>query len=98
MRSVLIGPGPSRTFPDTFQLPAVSPAFCTGSLLEGDHSFVEGEITLESNQLITSTYGRGRHLGNEVGHRCIDGGIWEGERSYRSRNLIGTRAITCHSL
>ena len=32
MRSVLIGPGPSRTFPDTFQLPAVSPAFDTGWL------------------------------------------------------------------
>src|ERR1700675_1286810 len=30
MRSVLIGPAPARTFPDTFQLPAVSPAFCTG--------------------------------------------------------------------
>ena len=29
-RSVLIGPGPGRTFPDTFQLPAVIPAFCTG--------------------------------------------------------------------
>ena len=32
MRSVLIGPVPGRTFPDTFQLPAVSPAFDTGSL------------------------------------------------------------------
>ena len=32
MRSVLIGPGPGRTFPDTFQLPPVSPAFRTGSL------------------------------------------------------------------
>src|SRR5450631_1735099 len=31
-RSVLIGPAPGRTFPDTFQLTAVSPAFCTGSL------------------------------------------------------------------
>ena len=31
-RSVLIGPVPGRTFPDTFQLPPVSPAFCTGSL------------------------------------------------------------------
>ena len=29
-RSVLIGPGPGSTFPDTFQLPPVSPAFCTG--------------------------------------------------------------------
>src|SRR5205823_4235740 len=25
-----IGPAPGRTLPDTFQLPAVSPAFCTG--------------------------------------------------------------------
>src|SRR5204862_2991381 len=32
IRSVLIGPLPGRTFPDTFQLPAVSPAFCTGGL------------------------------------------------------------------
>ena len=32
MRSVLIGPAPARTFPDTFQVPPVSPAFCTGSL------------------------------------------------------------------
>ena len=32
MRSVLIGPAPGRTFPETFQLPAVSPAFRTGSL------------------------------------------------------------------
>src|SRR6202049_4472359 len=31
-RSVLIGPGPGSTFPDTFQLPPVIPAFCTGSL------------------------------------------------------------------
>ena len=31
MRSVLIGPVPSRTFPDTFQLPPVIPAFRTGS-------------------------------------------------------------------
>ena len=29
-RSVLIGPGPGRTLPDTFQLPAVSPAAETG--------------------------------------------------------------------
>ena len=29
-RSVLIGPGPGNTFPVTFQLPAVSPLFCTG--------------------------------------------------------------------
>ena len=26
MRSVLIGPDPGKTFPDTFQLPPVSPA------------------------------------------------------------------------
>ena len=32
MRSVLIGPGPGRTFPDTFQLPAVIPALDTGGL------------------------------------------------------------------
>src|SRR5436190_11662056 len=32
IRSVRIGPAPGRTFPDTFQLPPVSPAFCTGSL------------------------------------------------------------------
>ena len=32
MRSVLIGPAPGRTLPDTFQLPAVSPAFDTGGL------------------------------------------------------------------
>ena len=32
MRSVLIGPGPARTAPDTFQLPPVSPACCTGGL------------------------------------------------------------------
>jgi hypothetical protein len=32
MRSVLIGPVPARTFPDTFQLPPVSPAFDTGGL------------------------------------------------------------------
>ena len=32
MRSVLIGPVPGRTFPDTFQLPPVSPAFGTGWL------------------------------------------------------------------
>jgi hypothetical protein len=31
-RSVLIGPGPGSMFPDTFQLLAVSPAFCTGGL------------------------------------------------------------------
>ena len=31
-RSVLIGPGPGRTFPDTFQLLAVSPALDTGGL------------------------------------------------------------------
>ena len=30
MRSVRIGPGPGSTLPDTFQLPPVSPAFCTG--------------------------------------------------------------------
>src|SRR5438105_2999981 len=30
MRSVLIGPVPGRTFPDTFQLVAVSPAVDTG--------------------------------------------------------------------
>ena len=29
-RSVLIGPGPGRTLPDTFQLLAVSPALETG--------------------------------------------------------------------
>ena len=29
-RAVLIGPGPGSTAPDTFQLPAVSPAFCIG--------------------------------------------------------------------
>src|SRR5439155_17310060 len=32
IRRVLIGPAPGRTFPDTFQLPPVSPAFCTGWL------------------------------------------------------------------
>ena len=32
MRSVLIGPPPGRTLPDTFQLPAVSPALDTGGL------------------------------------------------------------------
>ena len=32
MRSVLIGPGPGRIFAATFQLPAVSPACCTGGL------------------------------------------------------------------
>ena len=32
MRSVLIGPAPGRTFPDTFQLLAVSPALDTGGL------------------------------------------------------------------
>ena len=32
MRSVLIGPVPGRTFPDTFQLPPVIPALCTGGL------------------------------------------------------------------
>ena len=31
-RSVLIGPGPGITFPVTFQLPPVSPAFCTGGI------------------------------------------------------------------
>jgi len=31
-RSVLIGPGPGSTFPETFQLPPVSPEFCTGGL------------------------------------------------------------------
>src|SRR6188508_1810424 len=31
IRSVLIGPGPSRTRPDTSQLPAVRPALWTGS-------------------------------------------------------------------
>jgi hypothetical protein len=30
VRSVLIGPGPGRTFPDTFRLAAVTPAFRTG--------------------------------------------------------------------
>lgn len=30
IRSVLMGPAPGRTFPDTFQLPPVSPAFATG--------------------------------------------------------------------
>ena len=30
MRSVLSGPAPGRTFPDTFQLPPVSPACCAG--------------------------------------------------------------------
>jgi len=29
-RNVLIGPPPGRTFPETFQLPAVRPAFMTG--------------------------------------------------------------------
>ena len=32
IRSVLIGPDPDRTAPDTFQLPPVSPACCTGGL------------------------------------------------------------------
>src|SRR5450755_376983 len=32
MCSVLIGPGPGRTLPDTFQLPPVSPALDTGGL------------------------------------------------------------------
>jgi hypothetical protein len=40
-RRVLIGPAPGRTFPDTFQLPAVSPAFCTGLT-------VGKEMTVES--------------------------------------------------
>ena len=31
-RNVLIGPGPGSTFPETFQLPPVSPEFCTGGL------------------------------------------------------------------
>ena len=31
-RSVLIGPGPGSTFPETFQFPPVSPEFCTGGL------------------------------------------------------------------
>src|SRR5204863_6564410 len=32
MRNVLIGPEPGRTLPETFQLPAVRPALCTGVL------------------------------------------------------------------
>ena len=31
-RRILIGPGPGRTLPDTFQLPPVSPALETGGL------------------------------------------------------------------
>jgi hypothetical protein len=75
MRSVLIGPAPGRTFPDTFQLPPVIPAFCTGLLWKVTTLSSKGEITLESNQLILLIYGRGRHLDNEVGNRCIDRGI-----------------------
>ena len=32
IRNVLIGPAPGKTFPDTFQLPAVIPALDTGGL------------------------------------------------------------------
>jgi len=32
IRTVLMGPGPGRTFPETFQFPPVRPAFCTGGL------------------------------------------------------------------
>lgn len=32
MRTVLIGPGPGRMFPETFQFPPVRPAFCTGGV------------------------------------------------------------------
>ena len=98
MRSVLIGPVPSRTFPDTFQLPPVSPGFLHRRALEGDHSFVEGEITLESYQLILRIYDRGPHRGDEVALRLIDGDFRQRYRCYRSNNLAGTRVITCRIL
>ena len=33
MRTVLIGPGPGRMFPETFQFPPVRPAFWIGELV-----------------------------------------------------------------
>ena len=92
-RSVLIGPAPGRTFPETFQLPPVIPAFWTGSLSKRDHSFVKGEITLESNQLILRIDGRRCHCGDEVALGSIEGNFRQRDRGYRSRNLTGTHPI-----
>ena len=92
MRSVLIGPFPGRTFPDTFQLPPVSPGFLHRLALEGDHSFIEGEITLESYQLILRIDGRRGHGRDEVAPGSIDGHFRKRDRRYRSSNLVASAA------
>ena len=98
MRSVLIGPVPGRTFPDTFQLPPVSPAFCTGSLWKVTTLSSKVKSPWNPTSLFFASMVVVVTLDNEVGNKCVDGDIRKGERSYRSRNLTGTRAIICRSL
>ena len=93
MRSVLIGPGPGQDVRRHVPVIGGESSVLHRLALEGDHSFVEGEITLESNQLVLRIDGRRGHLGDEVGRRWIDGGIRQRHRCYRHSNLISYSSL-----
>ena len=93
MRSVLIGPLPGRTFPDTFQLPPVSPAFCTGSLWKVTTLSSKVKSPWNPTSLFFASMAELLTAAMKLLLGLIDGDFRQRYRCYRSSNLTGTHAI-----
>ena len=97
MRSVLIGPLQAERSPTRSNCRR-DPGFLHRLALEGHDSFVKGEITLESNQLILRIYGRTPHRDAEVAN--FGGDFRQRYRCYRrnARIINLPHLVTGHPL
>ena len=84
MRRVLIVAVP-RMFAETFQLPLVSPAFCTNGAEKVTFRRVKGEIALEANEIKAGVYVCGDHRLND------NGGDWNRSREVVNRQRYRNR-------
>ena len=94
MRSVPDQAPPRQDVPDAFQLPPVSPAFCTGSLWKVTTLFRRRwKSPWSPTSLFFPSMTELLTAAMQVVLRLIDGNFRERYRCYRKRNLTGAEAI-----
>ena len=97
MRNVLIGPFPGRMFPDTFQLPPVSPTFCTGTLWKVTTLPSKMKSPWNPTSLFFASMVEVLTAAMKLLLDESTAGFGKRYRYYRSSNLTGTRTITWRS-